>query len=62
MHPPDSSNHLPTNFNDVLGETLRKSVKLGKDIIMEDFNVNYLKQDEHKCFKVLVESQRTQQH
>ena len=53
--PPDTSDHLPTNFNGAFGNTLRESVREGKDvIIMGDFNVNFLKQDEHKDFKALV--------
>jgi hypothetical protein len=48
--PPDTLNHLPTNFNGLLCETLWESVREGKDIIMGEFNMNFLKQDEHKDF------------
>ena len=30
--PPDTSDHLLTNFNGVIGETLRENVREGKDI------------------------------
>ncbi len=53
--PSDGSNYLPVNFNNIFIGVLQESVSEGKEIIiLGDFNVNYLKQDEHKDFKAWV--------
>ena len=52
--PPEGSAYLPKNFNDNFNDMLRDSIKESKEIIiLVDFNVNYLKANEHKDFKVL---------
>jgi exonuclease III len=52
--PPDGSNYLPSDFNDNLNVMLGDGVRESKEIIMlGDFNVNYLKKNEHMVFKDL---------
>ena len=53
--PPDGSNYLQANFNDIFNGKLRECVSEGREVtILGDFNVNYLEQNEHKDFKALV--------
>ena len=48
--PPEGSAYLPKNFNDMLRDSIKESKEI---IILGDFNVNYLKANEHKDFKAL---------
>ena len=52
--PPDGSNYLPPDLNDNLNEMLGVCIRESKEIIMlGDFNVNFLKKNEHTAFKEL---------
>ena len=55
--PPDSSKHLPKNFNNSFDEMLRKACELSLEtILMGDANVNYLVPGDGKDFKSIVSS------
>ena len=42
LHPPENSNYLPQNFNDLLQEQLSSIIKENKEIIiLGDFKVNF---------------------
>ena len=52
--PPVGSDYLPENFNNVLENSLRESARESKEIIiLGDFNMNYLKQNQHKELKAI---------
>ena len=49
--PPDGSNYLPSVLNDNLNVMLGVCIRKSKEIIMlGDFNVNFLKKNEHATF------------
>ena len=50
--PPDSSKHLPKNFNFFLSKTLQSiDSEKRESIIMGDMNVNYLIENDHEVIK-----------
>ena len=53
--PPDSSKHLPKNFNNSFDEMLKMSCELSLEtILLGDINVNYLVSGDGKDFKSTV--------
>ena len=55
--PPDSSKHLPKNFNNSFDEMLKKSCESSLEtILMGDVNVNYLVSGDGKDFKSIISS------
>lgn len=53
--PPDSSNFLPKNFNQLLSDNLTKTISESKEVIlMGDVNVNYLDKKSNIEFKAIL--------
>ena len=55
--PPETSNYLPKDYNELLNETITKVIKEQKEtIIMGDFNIDYSCRNVSKDFKNLMSS------
>ena len=60
--PPDSSKHLPKNFNFFLSKTLQSiDSEKRESIIMGDMNVNYLIENDHQVIKDIFKDNGSKQ-